>query len=260
MVDRRSNIGYNSVNEGKVTRPQVPNPLFEMPPFSPWNNTTDNNEVHEKNLLTPLRRNINRSLRFTKDEEATHELTSIASNRDDKNITYDDVPYDFHPFSTKNTITESKMKHLLGAETAEHCLIFHRDGHPNGPEGYRPDIMINCEPKSSKDTELLINYPENNTESYREMQNTKQRNGKNTEPASRNHGRIHKPATKLLDLKVFWENSDLLNYLETDMIIRQNEILLMELDELTNVKKQLKTKKKHNASLAERCNKILNHR
>lgn len=259
MVNRRNNIGYNSVNEGTGSKPQVSNPLFEMPPFSPWNNSTESNEINERSLLTPLRRNINRSTRPAKYEDATREHTSITNNHDDTKITYDDVPYDFHPFSTKNTITESKMKHLLGAETAEHCLIFHRDGHPNGSEGYRPDIMINCEPKSTKDTELLLNYSENITDSYREIQNSKQRSGKKAELGSRSRGRIQKPAAKLLELKVFWENSDLLNYLETDMIIRQNEILLKELEELTDVKKQLKTKR-HNPSLTERCNKILNHR
>ncbi|KAG0659841.1 hypothetical protein C6P45_001734 [Maudiozyma exigua] len=229
-----------------------------MPPFSPWN-SVDGNEANERSLLTPLRRNINRSLKSTKEQLASNRLTSVTSHGGNNDITYDDAPYDFHPFTTKNTITESKMKHLLGAETAEHCLIFHNEGHPNGSEGYRPDIMLDCEPKSSKDADILINYSENVADSYRGIQSSKQQSGKNVELVSRNRGSIHKPATKLLELKVFWENSDLLNYLETDMIIRQNQILLNELEELTNVKKQLKTKR-HNTSLTERCNKILNHR
>ncbi|CAB4255469.1 similar to Saccharomyces cerevisiae YLR102C APC9 Subunit of the Anaphase-Promoting Complex/Cyclosome (APC/C) [Maudiozyma barnettii] len=250
MTDKREYTTNTSHNRDVNNRKLSGDPLFEMPPFPPWNNVEDRT-TNERSLSTPLRRKMKRSLKVSIDNDSLETCPSIIVSDEDAKNELKNIEYDYQPFTTKKSISETKKKNWLSAETAEHCLVFHKEGHLQGAENYRPDIMIDCVTESASGSDILIDYPENIKDSYKNKVRKSKDIGNNMQ------NREHKSATKLLELKIFWENSDLLNHLDTDMVIRQNEILLRELDELINVKKQLKNRK-HHTSLRERCEQILN--
>ncbi|SMN21640.1 similar to Saccharomyces cerevisiae YLR102C APC9 Subunit of the Anaphase-Promoting Complex/Cyclosome (APC/C) [Maudiozyma saulgeensis] len=255
MAGRREHATPSSHNRDTVNGKMAGDPLFEMPPFPPWN-TTEDRASNERSLSTPLRRKTKRSLKVSIDNDSLRTCPTNVVSEEDVQNELTNVEYDFHPFTTKRSISETKRKNWLSAETAEHCLIFHKEGHLQGTVNYRPDIMIDCEPKSTSGSDILIDYPENIKDSYSNIRNDKNKVRKSKDTGNNGQIREYKSPTKLLELKIFWENSDLLSHLDTDMVVRQNEILLRELDELVNVKKQLKNRK-HYTSLRERCDQIL---
>lgn len=250
MSDRRSST--TRLPDGNSGESPMGDPLFEMPPFPPWD-PTGNKTVSERSLSTPLRRRTRRTLKVSDESNITSYDTSNDTTSSGKK--YDDTVYNYHPFTDKTMISDTKIKNFLAAERAEHCLVFHKNGHLDGMEHYRPDISIDCEQDTSSGNDILINYPGNIKDIFKESE-SKLNNRQPREFEKRLHARNNKPATKLLELKTFWENSDLLNYLDTDIIIKQNEILLRELDELVTAKNLLRHKNDSD-SLRERCDKIL---
>lgn len=237
-----SNQGHNpsySPNDANMSgRHLVGDPLFEMPPFPPWNPNNDRS-THERSLSTPLRRRTRRTLKIfseTKDSTADDSVYSVDSTRPRKV----ESAYDFHPFTNKKLISKRKIDNILTAERAGHCLVFHKQYHPNGIDNFRPDLNIDCEDKAPLTSSLLIDYPGMIKDIVRDASGRRYRDRGPGKSSSGDGGRVVKPVTKMLELKVFWENSDLLNHLETDTIIRQNTILQKELHELADIKKQLK--------------------
>lgn len=58
--------------------------------------------------------------------------------------------YDYSPFCERNTLRESRIDSFLKAERAAHCLVFHKVGHLDGIDSYRPDIDIMCGEEANK--------------------------------------------------------------------------------------------------------------
>lgn len=255
MSNRAPNHSYSS-NDANISGSHLAgDPLFEMPPFPPWSPNEERN-THERSLSTPLQRRTRRGLKgpsVAKDTVADDSAYSLDITRTKR----EEGRYDYHPFSNKRLITEGKVNNILVAESAEHCLVFHKRYHPNGIGNFRPDLNIDCEDKTASASPLLIDYPGMIKDNSRDPGARGYHGNVPDNVHSGSGNGVRKPATKMLELKVFWENSDLLNHIETDIIIKQNTLLQRELNELADIRKRLKSKPAP-MPLREKCDIYLN--
>lgn len=230
-------------NEGK---------LFQLPSLPPWK-TPRFNKANFNNFTTPLRK---RSTRVINDDsmpitgEVLEERTAddlYGINMDVDEVDYlntlshieEEKQYDYSPFCERNTLRESRIDSFLKAERAAHCLVFHKVGHLDGIDSYRPDIDIMCGEEANKydsanpegnGSMLLESVPGCNKEDLERL--SRREFVTNSKPNMRRLDDIINHETNAL--KSFWNDSGLVNSLQSHHL--HEEYLLLQ-EELNNVYK-----------------------
>lgn len=240
----RINMNQNGErNEGK---------LFQLPSLPPWR-TPRFNKINFNNFTTPLRKRSTRvisndSIPTTEEELEERRGDDVYGvNMDVDEIDYfnslshieEEKVYDYSPFCERNTLRESKMHNFLQAEKAAHCLVFHKVGHLDGVDTYRPDIDVMCGEEAN--THGSINADGNATMLLESVPGCSKEDLEKL--LRRDFVTSSKPSMRRLDdiinhetnaLKSFWNDSNLVNSLESHHL--HEEYLLLQ-EELKNMYK-----------------------
>ncbi|CAI4046385.1 hypothetical protein N7582_003799 [Saccharomyces uvarum] len=248
--------------------------LFQLPSLPPWR-TPRFNKVNFNNFTTPLRKRSTRIISndpipitdgvleeksgddvygMEMDEDEVDDLDSLDHIEEEK-------AYDYAPFCGRNTLRESKIDNFLRAERAAHCLVFHKQGHLDGIETYRPDTDVMCgeQPNAHENdnpddnaTMLLESIPGCSKEDLRKL--SRREFVASSRPNMRRLDDIINHETNAL--RNFWNDSDLVSSLQSHHL--HEEYLLLQ-EELKNVYKIQCHERVPIESLRDKCRRHYNN-
>ncbi|CAI4046038.1 anaphase promoting complex subunit 9 SKDI_12G1520 [Saccharomyces kudriavzevii IFO 1802] len=245
--------------------------LFQLPSLPPWR-TPRFNKVNLNNFTTPLRKRSTRvisndSIPITgevleeKDVDEAYGMNMDVDEVDHLNSLShieEEKAYDYSPFCERNTLRESKIDSFLQAERAAHCLVFHKEGHLDCMDTYRPDIDVMCgemtlgsDNPDSNGTMLLESVPGCSKEDLGRL--SRREFVASSKPSMRRLDDIINHETNALSS--FWNDSDLVSSLQSHHL--HEEYLLLQ-EELKNICKTQCHNRVPIESLREKCRRHYN--
>lgn len=223
---------------------------FQLPSLPSWRTprveASQYNHSGKNNYATPLRRPSSLLVYHSHQNQNLHEdleqpelkdgLLDILSARYGS-----ETEYDYQPLSRKPLLGESKIRGFLQSERAAHCLIFHKDGHADDMDSYRPDIDWECgeidpDPEIGGGGPLLQSVPGCSEDELNLLLN---RNFMSQRPNVRKYDEIL--SRKVNGLKRFWGDSDLTTTLSRKHIHEQYRHLTDEWTMISLTKLRLKS-------------------
>lgn len=225
-------------------------PHFQLPSLPSWRtpkvDSAQYNHGGKNNYATPLRRPSSLLVYHSHQNQNSQEdleqsewkdgMLDILGARHDN-----ETEYDYQPLSGKPLLAESKIRGFLQSERAAHCLIFHKNGHVDDMNDYRPDVDWECGEndtvqETDDGTALLQSVPGCSDDDLNLLLN---KNFMSQRPNVRNLDEIL--SRKVNGLKRFWGNSDLTATLSRKHIHEQYRHLTDEWTMISLTKLRLKT-------------------
>lgn len=163
------------------------------------------------------------------------------------------IEFNYRPFFDKPLMQDRKLRQLLQAERAAHCLVFHKHGHLLDSHTFRPDLNIQCsDPIAPGQNGLLVTSTATNKNHNMVLLEpygtTTQRSNIQRLDEINNHE--HKA------LREFWNDAELVHGLESNHLHQQYLVLQRELREQARVTDELNS---CNETLADMMARIQNN-
>lgn len=223
---------------------------FQLPALPPWRTPTALADDTQESATTPISkfRSGMGSRRLISDlkSQDLFQMSNLQSKTlgteeitNEKIPSFEEVEYDYSPLAYETLLRDSKIQGFLKGEQAAHCLVFHKDGHPNGMDTYRPDIEILCGEGDRPSGHLITAIPGYSKEELNYLLNT--HGIQNARPSLRTSEDLFGRGSK--SLKEFWQGSDLIDNLQQNELHQEFLILQDELLELQTVKAELQQRK-----------------